>query len=141
MKRAKAFLTAMAALVVFSSPAQAFFLDDLTFMNQMQQMMDRFTATTTNQMNSFTTTMTSVNQDYLNATQQLSTDVGTMADRIVYTEQLIGQMADRIVTTEAMLAQMTVLLAQIAAGQAVDPAIVTNLQNAIAGTCQDPTLP
>jgi hypothetical protein len=36
-----------------------------------------------------------VNTNYLNAMLQLSTDIGTMADRIVYTEELIGQMADR----------------------------------------------
>jgi hypothetical protein len=50
---------------------------------------------TTNQLATFTTTMQTVNTNYLNAMLQLSTDIGTMADRIVYTEELIGQMADR----------------------------------------------
>ena len=123
----------------FTSPAKAFLLDDFTFMNEMEQMMDRFTLTTTEQMNTFTMTMQAVNADYLNATLQLSTDIGTMADRIIYTEELIGQMADRIVTTEAMMAQMTILMAQIAAGQNADPAVVIALQDAIVATCHEPT--
>ncbi len=112
MKKMKMFLAALLlSTVTIVTPAQAFLLDDLTFMNQMEQMMDRFTMTTTDQMTAFTTTMQAVNADYLNAMLQLSTDIGTMADRIVTTELLIGQMAGRIVTTEAMLAQMTILLA------------------------------
>lgn len=133
MKRMKLFLaTLLLSIVTLTAPAQAFLLDDYTFMNEMEQMMDRFTLTTTDQMNTFTTTMQTVNADYLNATLQLSADIGTMADRIIYTEELIGKMADRIVTTEAMLAQ-------IAAGQNADPAVVIALQDAIVGTCQEPT--
>lgn len=140
MKRMKLFLaTLLLSIVTVTAPAQAFLLDDYTFMNEMEQMMDRFTLTTTDQMNTFTTTMQTVNADYLNATLQLSADIGTMADRIIYTEELIGKMADRIVTTEAMLAQMTILMAQIAAGQNADPAVVIALQDAIVGTCQEPT--
>lgn len=144
MKRMKTIIAAVSVLsfLTFTAPARAFLLDDYTFMNEMEQMMDRFTSTTTNQTNTFTATMQTVNTDYLNAMLQLSTDIGTMADRIIYTEELIGRMADRIITTEAMLAQMTILMAQIAAGQNADPEVVIALQDAIVGTCQEPvTIP
>ena len=141
MRRMKKIIVAVSVLsfLTFTAQAQAFLLDDFTFMNEMEQMMDRFTLTTTDQMNTFTTTMQAVNADYLNATLQLSTDIVSMADRIIYTEELIGKMADRVVTTEAMMAQMTILLAQIAAGQNADPEVVIALQDAIVGTCQEPT--
>jgi hypothetical protein len=125
------------SFLTFTVPARAFLLDDFKFMTEMEQMMDRFTLASSDQMNTFTTTMQTVNTNYLNAMLQLSTDIGTMADRIVYTEELIGQMADRIVKTEAMMAQMTVLMAQIAAGQNADPEVVIALQDAIIGTCQE----
>ena len=86
MRRMKKIIVAVSVLscLTFTAQAQAFLLDDFTFMNEMEQMMDRFTLTTTDQMNTFTTTMQAVNADYLNATLQLSTDIGSMADRIIY---------------------------------------------------------
>lgn len=53
-----------------------------------------------------------VNTDYVQAMLQLSTDIGSMADRIgemadriVATEELIGDMADRIVLTQQIQSQ------------------------------------
>lgn len=61
----------------------------------------------------------SANVDYLNAMLSLSTDIGTMADRIgemadriVYTEELIGDMADRILVTQQMQSQNLALTQQ-----------------------------
>ncbi len=69
---------------------------------------------------------TSTNTDYVEAMLQLSTDIGTMADRIgemadriVATEEEIGYMADRIVATQELqnknvaLTQTNILAAQI----------------------------
>lgn len=72
-----------------------------------------------------------VNSQYIEAMLQLSTDIGTMADRIVTSEELILQMADRIVETERLMAQLTVIMAQIAAGQTVDADVATQLSAAI----------
>ncbi len=66
---------------------------------------------------------------------KMSDDIGAMADRIVTTEVLIGQMADRIVTTEALMAQLTVVLAQLAAGQEVDPALLEAIQQTVSEVC------
>ena len=44
-----------------------------------------------------------VNREYIQAMLRLSLDIGTMANRIVYTEELIGVMADRIVTVSNAL--------------------------------------
>ncbi|HFQ90969.1 MAG TPA: hypothetical protein ENK27_12925 [Desulfobulbus sp.] len=66
---------------------------------------------------------------------KMSDDIGQMADRIVTTEVLIGQMADRIVTTEALMAQLTVVLAQLAAGQEVDPALLEAIQQTVTEVC------
>ena len=85
---------------------------------------------------SFTSTTTDFNEAYIAATLQLSTDIGTMADRIVYSEELILEMSDRIVKTEALMAQLTVLMAQIAVGDPIDPALAASLQDALA-TCSE----
>ncbi|MFP7754455.1 hypothetical protein ACLG6S_07345 [Thermodesulfobacteriota bacterium B35] len=72
---------------------------------------------------------------------KMSDDIGEMADRIVTTEQLIGEMADRIVTTEALMAQLTVVLAHLAAGQEVDPALLEAIQQTVTEVCiQEPPL-
>ena len=76
-------------------------------------------------------TMVDVNSQYINAMLQLSTDIGTMADRVVTSEELILQMADRIVETERLMAQLTVIMAQIAADQTVDADVATQLSAAI----------
>ncbi len=72
---------------------------------------------------------------------QMSDDIGEMADRIVRTEELIGEMADRIVTTEALMAQLTVILAHLAAGQEVDPALLEAIRQTVTEVCtQEPPL-
>ena len=72
---------------------------------------------------------------------QMSSDIGQMADRIVTTEEMIGQMADRILTTEALMAQLTLMLAHLAAGQDVDPALLEAIQNTVNTACTQPSLP
>jgi len=69
---------------------------------------------------------------------QMSDDIGEMSDRIVTTEEMIGQMADRIVTTEALMARLTLMLAHLAAGQDVDPALLETIQNTVNNVCTQP---
>jgi hypothetical protein len=51
-------------------------------------------------------------------TLQLSSDIGTMADRILLTEGQIGVMADRIVVSEGMIKDGTLQTEDNAAGMA-----------------------
>ena len=94
-----------------------------------------FSCTPSAETEMFVDAMQEMTTAYQNTALQLSSDIGTMADRIVYTEELIGDMADRIVTTEALMAQLTLMLVQIAAGQDIDPALLQSIQDNVINTC------
>lgn len=96
------------------------------------------TCASTEQMDTFLGAMQDMNTSWQDWSLQMSSDIGEMADRIVTTEEMIGQMADRIVTTEALMAQLTLMLAHLAAGQDVDPALLEAIQNTVNNVCTQP---
>lgn len=90
------------------------------------------------QIDQFLGTMQDMTTSWQDWSLQMSSDIGEMADRIVTTEEMIGQMADRILTTEALMAQLTLMLAHLAAGQDVDPALLEAIQNTVNNVCTQP---
>ncbi len=92
----------------------------------------------TQQMDDFLGAVQDMTTSWQDWSLQMSGDIGEMADRIVTTEEMIGQMADRIVTTEALMAQLTLMLAHLAAGQDVDPALLQAIQNTVNNVCTQP---